>query len=73
MLVRGSTKFHHEFDLEEARRQFAGMSKTLSGEQVTSPWDLYAVEALRDRHQLRIGESYPADVFVFGKGEPGDP
>ena len=73
MIVRGSAKVHPEFDFEYVRRLFANADEPLSPRQITSPWDLYAVEMLRDQHQLRIGEAFPADVFVWGKGEPENP
>lgn len=75
MIVRRSSKLHAELDMSAAARAFAeyAAAEDLSGEQITSAWDLYCVETLRDRHSLRIGEAFPTDVFVFGKGEPDDP
>jgi hypothetical protein len=73
LILQGSSKIQPEFDVQFARRIFASSSEELSPQQITSPWDLYAVEALRDRHGLRFGNDFPTDVFVFGKGEPEDP
>lgn len=71
MLVPNSKKRHPEFDLEEARKVFvkAGADKDLCGERITSPYHLFAVETLRDRHAVRSGVPVPTDVFVMGKGE----
>jgi Domain of unknown function (DUF1963) len=75
MLVPQSERQHPEFDLEEARRVYAnaGCDKNIEGELITSPHDLFCVETLRDRFNLRVGRAMPADVFVFGKGEPPRP
>ena len=75
MLVPQSKKHQPEFDLAEARRVYAvaGIDKDIEGEAITSPHDLLSVEALRDRFALRVGRMVPADVFVFGKGEPPRP
>ena len=75
MLALRTSKNHLEFDYAAAAKLYTaekGDAK-LSGELITSPWDLYAVESLRDRHGLRMGEEVPTDVFVFGFGEPEDP
>jgi len=47
-------------------------SREITGELITSPWDLFSVETLRDKHGLRKGASVPTDVFTFGFGEPND-
>ncbi|QDT01342.1 DUF1963 domain-containing protein [Adhaeretor mobilis] len=75
MIERNTSKAHAELDLATAATLFdAEMSdKKLSGELITSAFDLYSVETLRDRHKLRVGDTFPTDVFVFGKGEPDDP
>src|SRR6185295_5497507 len=73
LIVRDSWKIHPEFDVEYAQRVFADAGEPLRAEQITSPWDLYAAETLRNQHQLRIGEAFPADVFVWAKGEPENP
>lgn len=75
LLLPLSTKVHREFDLKSAEAIFSRTvpADDLTGELITSPYDLYAVETLRRRHQLNQGESYPTDVFVFGKGEPENP
>jgi Domain of unknown function (DUF1963) len=72
MLVQASKKLHPEFDLAAARRVFAesGSRQPLSGEFITSPFDVFSVEELRDVHRLRTGEVFPTDLFVFGKGQP---
>lgn len=70
MIVRGSQKLHPELDFAAARRVFeAGAHKALTGELITSPYDVFSVEELRDVHGLREGKAFPADLFVFGKGE----
>ena len=71
MIVRKSSKAHPELDMSAAAKAFAAHAaeKKLTGELVTSAWNLYSVETLRERHNLRIGEAFPADVFVFGKGK----
>ncbi len=61
-------KQHREFDLSLAQKTYDKVDEELSGETITSPFDLYAVEKLRDDHQLRTGAASPTDVFVFGKG-----
>lgn len=75
MIVRKSTKSHPELDMPAAAKAFAeyAAKTNLSGELVTSPFDLYSVETLRERHNLRVGQAFPTDIFVFGKGEPDDP
>ncbi|MCK4874201.1 MAG: DUF1963 domain-containing protein [Phycisphaerales bacterium] len=75
MIIRKSSKVHAEHDLDAAGKLFARAvaDKGLSGELITSPYDLYSVETLRERHNLRIGEAFSTDVFVFGKGEPDTP
>jgi hypothetical protein len=75
MIIRNSSKEHLELDISVASREFSqhAAEETLSGELVTSAWDLYSVETLRERHKLRVGNAFPTDIFVFGKGEPDDP
>jgi len=75
MIVRTTFKTHAEIDFDAAVRLFADReaNEELSGELITSVFDLYSVETLRDRYGLRIGESFPTDIFVFGKGEPENP
>jgi hypothetical protein len=75
MLVPQSKKHQPEFDPAEAGRIYAlaGIDKDIEGEAITSPHDLFSVEALRDRFALRVGRAVPADVFVFGMGEPPRP
>ena len=75
MIVRSTSKSHAELDLAAAAKLFAAemTDKKLSGELITSAFDLYSVETLRDCHDLRAGDAFPTDVFVFGKGEPDDP
>ncbi|HLK69933.1 MAG TPA: DUF1963 domain-containing protein [Bryobacteraceae bacterium] len=70
MIARGSQKLHPELDFAAARRVFeAGAHEALEGELITSPYDVFSVEELRDIHGLREGQGFPADLFVFGKGE----
>lgn len=75
MITRKTTKNHLELDLDAAAKLFADTvtKEELSGEFVTSAWDVYAVETLRECHTLRAGSSVPTDIFVFGKGEPDNP
>ncbi len=49
------------------------MHEKLGGELITSPYDLFSVETLRDMHGLRTGTPIPCDAFVFGKGESPRP
>jgi hypothetical protein len=70
MIVRGSRKLHPELDFAAARRVFeARAHDALRGELITSPYDVFSVEELRDVHGLREGKVFSADLFVFGKGE----
>jgi Domain of unknown function (DUF1963) len=71
ILVSPSRKLHPEVDYDALARGFiaSGLDRNLTGEMVTSPYDLFAVETLRDRLDLRKGQALPTDVFVFGKGE----
>ena len=75
MIKPDSLRYHPEFDMAAAREVYASFAKKtpLRGEQISSPYDLYSVEELRDRLKLRIGRSFPTDVFVFCKGEPEKP
>ena len=72
MLLQDSKKHQPEFDLAKAQRIYTagGHDRKLGGEWITSPYDLFSVETLRDRFDLRGGRAVPTDVFVFGKGEP---
>lgn len=67
-----TTKTHPEWDLAAAQKLYANVKNELRGEQITSPYHLYAVERLRDEHGLRKGLAFVTDVFVFGKGAPQD-
>lgn len=72
MLARNSQNLHPEFDLAEARRIFGAPPadpEFTGGGAIGSPYGLYAVEALRERHGPYSGRAVPTDVFVFGKGE----
>ncbi len=75
MFVPDSKKHQPEFDLAKAQGIYSagGYDRELGGEWITSPHDLFSVETLRDRFDLREGRAIPADVFVFGKGEPPRP
>lgn len=66
--IRGMA--HEVFDLDAARRVFDPLERQLGGEDISSPFDLYSIETLRDRHQLRISEAFSTDVFVWAEGEP---
>ena len=75
MIEHNTSKSHLELDFAAAAKLFDAelADKKLSGELITSAFDLYAVETLRDRHSLRVGDPHPTDIFVFGKGEPVAP
>lgn len=75
MLYHQSSNKTPVFEYEKAAELYKEVmaDEELSGELITSPWDLYSVETLRDRLHLRMGEAVPTDVFVFGKGEPDKP
>lgn len=72
LIKLGSRRFHQELDYEKVKAVFDGQTKELKGEIITSPYDLYSVETLRDRYNLRNNTGVPTDVFVFGKGEAPD-
>ena len=55
-------------NLAAANKAYAKVKSELSGEQITSPYDLYSVERLRDEHGLRKGMTFATDVFVLGLG-----
>ncbi len=63
-----TNKAHPQFDLATAEKTYAKLNEALGGEQITSPYDLYSVERLRDEHALRQGASFATDVIVLGKG-----
>ena len=67
-----TSKIHPEFDLAAAKKTYAKVKEELCGEQITSPYDLYSVERLRDEHDLRQGIAFATDVFVLGMGPPQD-
>jgi hypothetical protein len=71
ILTASSGKLHLEVDFEAVRRGFTASSLDggLKGERVTGPYELFAVETLRDRLGLRTGRALPTDVFVFGNGD----
>lgn len=71
-MEKRTDKQHPEFDLPAAKKAYAKVKEELCGEQITSPYDLYSVERLRDEHHLRQGLAFATDVFVFGKGPPPD-
>lgn len=74
MIIDSPSAVHSQLDLQIAS-QLVGLStaENLSQEFITSPYDLCAVEALRDHLGLRVGSATPTDIFVFGKGEPDNP
>lgn len=65
-------KSHPVFDAKYANRIYGEIRSELSGEIITSPFDLSAVEFLRDLCSMRSGKSVPTDLFVLGKGSPED-
>ncbi|MFO0978387.1 MAG: DUF1963 domain-containing protein [Planctomycetaceae bacterium] len=71
VLRSSSTKIHDELDIVAVQRIYeqAGLQKELEGQIISSPYDLYAVETLRDRHRLRTPAGIATDAFVFAEGE----
>lgn len=72
-MERLTSKTHPEFDLDAATKCYSKVARELTGEQITSPFDLFSVERLRDEHALRRGLAVPTDVFVMGKGPAPNP
>lgn len=64
-----SRKFHQELDYEKVKDIFDAQRDQVEGEIITSPYDLYSVETIRDRYNLGSSPGVPTDVFVFAKGE----
>jgi hypothetical protein len=71
-MEKSTTKLHKEFDFAAARHAYNPLNAALCGEQITSPFDLYSVERLRDEWKLRREPNFGTDVFVMGKGPPKD-
>jgi len=71
-MERQTKGVHSEFDLAGAVKAYAKVKEELEGEQITSPFDLYSVERLRDEHGLRQGVAFATDVFVLGFGTAPD-
>lgn len=65
-----TVKAHAEFDLALAKQVYATVKEELCGEQISSPYDLYSVERLREEYNLRKGAAFDTDVFVLGMGSP---
>ncbi len=72
MMEKNTNKLHYEFDYNLAEEVYSQVEQYLSGELITSPFDLYSVETLRKRHGISIGEAIDSDVFVFSKGPAPD-
>lgn len=75
MIVRKSSKRHLELDWRAAEQQFAALlsNARVTVDCITSPWDLFVAErSLASVPHARRGRAWPADVFVFGKGESPD-
>jgi hypothetical protein len=70
VIERRSKRAHTEFNLAAAARAYQHLQAKLCGEQITNPYDLYAVEHLRDKFGLRTGKAVATDTFVFGYGSP---
>ena len=73
MLIKSNaTKTHAELDFDAVVRTYPAHSypRALDGSHVTSPFHIYSVETLRDRHRLRVGPAIATDVFVWAIGEP---
>lgn len=67
-----SPRAHPALNYASVQEVFAETKAELSGQRITSSFDLYSVETLRDRFGLRTGAAVPTDVFVWGQGEPKD-
>ncbi len=70
-----SSRYHVEFDLPRAVKEYqqGRRPQRLHGEMITSPYDVYSVETLRNQLNLRTGEAVLTDLFVYCKGEPPKP
>ena len=74
VLNHSPSTVHAQLDLQAAARLVdVEPTQEISQEFITSIYDLYSVETLRDRLGLRVGTQTPTDIFVFGKGEPDNP
>lgn len=75
MIVDPTSKPHYRLNMDSVKGVMSSHAKEHepTGELITSSWDLYSVEHLRDKWDLRIGNPVPCDIFVFGKGEPEEP
>lgn len=69
-----SKRVHPELDFNAVSELFQSQQskRRLGGEQVTSPFDLYSVEHVRDLYSVRVEPSVATDVFVMAAGEPSD-
>ena len=67
-----SPRAHPALNYASVQEAFAETKTELTGQKITSSFDLYSVETLRDRFGLRRGRELPTDVFVWGQGEPKD-
>jgi hypothetical protein len=67
-----SPRAHPALNFESVQEAFGAHASSLEGQWITSAFDLFSVETLRDRLGLRNGRAVPADVFVWGQGEPKD-
>ncbi len=72
MIKTDDARIHDELDFDAVGGIYeaAGVAKELEGHIVASPFHLYSVETLRDKHALRTSTGAPVDVFVFAQGEP---
>jgi hypothetical protein len=70
MIKAGSSKTHDELDFGAVKKAYQVKSTELRGHTVASPFHLFAVETLRDKHGLRTPKATPVDAFVFAEGEP---
>ena len=62
-------KNHPLFDFESAKKLYDGMA--IGGELVSSPFDIYSNETLRDRYGFREEKpSVKTDVMLFSRGTP---
>ena len=59
-----SPRAHPALNYASVQEVFAETKAELSGQRITSSFDLYSVETLRDRFGLRTGAAVPTDVVI---------
>lgn len=73
IILEQPDKQHPVLEYEKCERMFENLQQKLDGETIGSPFDIYSVETIRKRLELEKHPSHPADVFVWGEGEPAKP